>query len=95
MDSQEIGKILKSLAEQRVGLDSFTILPREKFFRKNGPHWINRKKVDALPPLLQSYLNAGAKVSLHPAWDYQFHCVDFFTLLKVSDMAAQYRNRFK
>lgn len=95
MDSQEIGKILKSLAHQRVGLDTFTVLPREEFFRKNGLHLINRKKVSALPALLQSYLNAGAKVSLHPAWDYDFHCVDFFTLLKVSDMPTQYLSKFK
>ncbi len=94
MDSAEIAKIVNSLAQQKVGLSSHTVLPRDQYFRRNGFHMINRKKVEALPSLLQSYLNFGAKVSLHPAWDYGFHCVDFFTLLKVSDMPASYQNRF-
>ncbi|NBT58185.1 GNAT family N-acetyltransferase, partial [bacterium] len=94
MDSEEISKIVKTLAQQRSGLNHFTVLPREEYFRKNGLHLINRKKVEAIPSLLQSYLHLGAKVSLHPAWDYQFHCVDFFTLLNVSEMPEAYQNKY-
>lgn len=94
MDSREIAKIISFLAHQKVGLIDYMVLPREDYFRRNGFHIINRKKQVTLPSLLQSYLNFGAQVSLHPAWDYQFHCVDFFTLLKVSDMPDSYRSKF-
>ncbi|NBX76895.1 MAG: GNAT family N-acetyltransferase [Proteobacteria bacterium] len=94
MDSGEISKIVKILAQQKVGLNHFTVFPREEYFRKNGLHLKNRKKIEALPSLLQSYLNFGARVSLHPAWDYQFHCVDFFTILNVSEMPAAYQNKY-
>jgi len=94
MDSEEIARILNILAQQKSGLNQYTILPRAGYFRKNGFHLMNRKKVEALPSLLQSYLNFGAKVSLHPAWDYEFHCVDFFTLLNVSDMPAAYQTKY-
>lgn len=95
MDGREIARITASLAKQRSQLEGFTILPREKYFRRNGLHIVNQVKVETIPSLLQVYLKAGAKVSLHPAWDYNFHCVDFFTLLRVADMKSQFKSRYQ
>lgn len=38
-----------------------------------------------LPPLLRFYLRAGAKIALDPAYDREFACIDFFTVV---DMQA-------
>ncbi len=39
-----------------------------------------------IPPLLQSYLNAGAKILGEPALDLDFRCVDLLTVLKLTDL---------
>ena len=40
-----------------------------------------------LPPLLQSYLNAGAEIHGDPALDRDFHCIDLFTILKTASLS--------
>jgi len=47
-----------------------------------------------LPPLLLSYLNAGAKVYGEPAHDREFGCLDFFTILKIDQMNTSYARRY-
>jgi len=39
-----------------------------------------------IPALLQSYLNAGAKIHGEPALDRDFNCIDLFTVLKLSEL---------
>ncbi|MCB5295473.1 MAG: hypothetical protein LHW52_02880, partial [Candidatus Cloacimonetes bacterium] len=41
---------------------------------------------DRIPSLLNSYLKAGAKVCGSPALDRSFKCIDFLTLLDVSEL---------
>jgi len=40
-----------------------------------------------IPPLLQSYLNAGAKIHGAPARDIDFNCIDLITILRLSDLS--------
>ena len=47
-----------------------------------------------IPTLLKSYLKAGAKIYSFPALDRDFKCIDFFTILKVSEMSEKYKNKF-
>ena len=47
-----------------------------------------------LPPLLNSYLRAGAKVGRHPALDVSFECVDFLTILKLADLSALFERKY-
>ena len=47
-----------------------------------------------VPPLLNSYLKAGAKVASVPAYDFDFQCVDFFTVLDMNDLTAMYERRY-
>lgn len=49
---------------------------------------------DYLPPLLKSYLKAGAQVACEPAYDRYFRCVDFFTVLDLSSVSPLYGKRF-
>lgn len=44
------------------------------------------KMRDRIPSLLNSYLKAGAKVCGSPALDRSFKCIDFLTLLDVSEL---------
>lgn len=47
-----------------------------------------------MPPLLKSYLNAGAKVYGTPAFDEDFGCFDLFTVLEMSHVSSSYKKRY-
>ena len=46
-----------------------------------------------MPALLRGYLRSGAKVHGEPAYDPEFNCIDFFTILKISDIDKQYKRK--
>src|SRR5262249_2614466 len=48
-----------------------------------------------IPPLLDAYLRAGARVAADPALDTEFQCVDFFTVLSVDDVSAKVERRYE
>ena len=50
---------------------------------------------DLVPPLLKSYLRAGAKVIGEPALDEDFRCADFLTLLDMKKLGKAYERKFK
>jgi putative hemolysin len=47
-----------------------------------------------IPPLLNSYLRAGAKVFGAPALDQSFQCVDLFTVLQLDEMSRLFERRY-
>ncbi len=47
-----------------------------------------------LPPLLVTYLKAGAKLGPTPAIDRDFNCIDFFTLLDREAMSPLFKRKF-
>jgi putative hemolysin len=46
------------------------------------------------PPLLRSYLNAGAKVYGWPALDREFACADLLTILDISRLNKKFQVRY-
>jgi putative hemolysin len=50
--------------------------------------------LDQLPPLLKSYLKAGAKVIGEPALDKDFQCFDFLTLLDFDNADRKYKDKY-
>ena len=48
-----------------------------------------------IPPLLNSYLRAGAKVFGEPALDSAFRCVDLFTVLKMEKLTPIFERRYQ
>jgi putative hemolysin len=51
---------------------------------------LNKREVLSLvPPLLMAYLQAGAKVYGLPAFDEEFQCFDFLTVLDTKDLCLQ------
>ena len=47
-----------------------------------------------MPPLLRSYLNAGARIYGQPALDRAFRCIDFLTILNIRRMNPKYHARY-
>jgi putative hemolysin len=47
-----------------------------------------------VPKLLRTYLAIGARIAAPPAWDREFHTIDFLTLLDLNLLSAAARNRF-
>ncbi|HEX3035652.1 MAG TPA: hypothetical protein VHT73_11080 [Thermodesulfobacteriota bacterium] len=48
------------------------------------------KSEELVPPLLKSYLKAGAKVCGAPALDRKFRCVDFLPILDVELLSTSF-----
>lgn len=47
-----------------------------------------------IPPLLASYIKAGAKIHSLPALDRQFKTADFFTILDLNEINPKYYRRY-
>ncbi len=47
-----------------------------------------------IPPLLNSYLKAGVEICGEPAWDVDFQCIDFLTLLDRSRLNGVHSKRY-
>lgn len=50
---------------------------------------------ELLPPLCRAYLKAGALVGGEPAWDQEFKCIDFLTILQRDDLNRTLWKKFK
>ena len=48
----------------------------------------------SVPPLLMSYLSAGAEVWGIPAYDYAWECFDLFTVLDLEKINPSYQRRY-
>ena len=48
-----------------------------------------------IPPLLTSYLKAGAKVFAEPALDAEFSCIDFLTVFEPNQMSEFFGRRYQ
>lgn len=50
---------------------------------------------DLIPPLCRAYLKAGAAIGGEPAWDEDFQCIDFLTILQREDLNRTLWKKFK
>lgn len=50
---------------------------------------------ELLPPLCRAYLRIGAYIGGEPAWDREFQCIDFLTILHREDLNRTLWKRFK
>lgn len=104
MDLDETARVYKYL-ENRGHLDlTKGVHPTKKFLFPNLRDAIQNlvlteeeeKKVEEnIPPLFKSYLRMNAKVLGEPALDRDFICVDFLTVLKVSDLNPVFMKKYK
>jgi putative hemolysin len=61
----------------------------------NDPESEKANNIEKLvPPLLNFYIKAGAKICGEPAVDWDFKCIDFLTLLDVSTVSERLHRKF-
>ncbi|MCB0369351.1 MAG: GNAT family N-acetyltransferase [Bdellovibrionales bacterium] len=53
------------------------------------------KALSLIPPLFRAYLKIGAYVGGTPAWDSEFKCIDFLTILNKEDLNRSLWKKYK
>lgn len=78
--------------------DEYQISPNREWIFPNTPDMDfgkNEQEVmTQIPTLLKSYIKAGAKVHGEPRVDEEFGCVDYFTILKTSEMTERHYKKY-
>jgi putative hemolysin len=90
---------VKTMEANQMTSDLFLISPVGKykmdFTNIKGVDFFEQKDIiSKIPPLLRSYMNAGAKVFGHPALDLDFQCIDFLTILNLEEINPTYEKRY-
>jgi len=94
----------------RLLLDDFGTAPEFRTYPRRTPPLMSgqdslapaftseeqRQKVKSqIPSLLQSYLNAGARIAGLPSWDPEFGCIDYLTLFDLRQVDSKYQKKFQ
>lgn len=91
--------------EKTGALTNEIFLPKEKYEMKDFSYWCenfsksfselhNAEAEELIPSLLRSYIKAGAKVASQPAYDEDFKCIDFVTVLNRNELDQKLVKRF-
>ncbi|HMA99499.1 MAG TPA: GNAT family N-acyltransferase [Spirochaetota bacterium] len=101
---QEIAAIYSYLSKNYIAKETPSIKPRRKYINKkthslikknNSSHKVHSEEIHKqLPPLLKAYLKVGACICGEPAWDKNFGCYDFLTLLTIKNIAPGTKKKF-
>lgn len=104
MDYMLIIRVFKALKESGNLVELPNVKPIGKFKSKSLKKLIKSVNIeqeedspdclDQLPPLLKSYIKAGAKVIGEPALDKDFQCFDFLTLLDFDNADKKYKDKY-
>ncbi len=104
MDLAETATMYKYL-EKHGHLDlSYGVVPTKKFLFPDLTKTLattslteaQEKEIEEnIPALFKSYLRMNAKVLGEPALDRDFSCIDFLTVLKVSDLNPVFMKKYK
>lgn len=74
----------------------FANFDRSLNYIRNTPARFNSAAVaESIPTLFSSYLRAGAKICGEPAYDADFHCIDFFTILRIDELNPLFVRKYK
>lgn len=106
MMNYEIALLYKYFGDQGFLDESFQVHPLPKYqikkfkgtlsFLENADiHLSHMTAKRLIPPILTSYLRAGARILGEPALDRDYKCTDFFTILNVADIEKVYDRRFQ
>ncbi|MAV91789.1 MAG: GNAT family N-acetyltransferase [Bdellovibrionaceae bacterium] len=98
-DQRTSEALMKSFFEKGQWSDDFHIRPTKKYsyndFSMESAFALSPTESRKLvPPLLRSYMSAGAKVYGHPAYDRSFSCIDVLTILDMKQLNPRFRQRF-
>jgi len=98
-DQRYAEALMKSFFEKGQWSDDFQIRPTKKyryskFSMESGFALEPSESRKLVPPLLRSYLAAGAKVYGQPAYDRAFGCIDILTILDMKHLNSRFQQRF-
>jgi putative hemolysin len=92
--AKEVATYLWNLAGSR----EYGVTPRSEYVFPEWPTVASCASTDEIaqrvPPLLQSYLHAGAMVYSDPAFDADLRSTDFWMMLKLVDLDPKFRQRY-
>lgn len=100
MDASEVSGLYRYFRDKEAWVDDFRIRAREKyefpkFSMEDGSKDLTIPQArEMIPPLLRSYLHAGAKVYGYPALDRDFECTDLLTILDLSRLNKKFQSRY-
>lgn len=91
--------------EMNNALNSEIFNSREKYQMKDLLFWLMvfakglsdsqiEEAEEKIPSLLKSYIKSGAKVASYPAYDRDFRCIDFVTILNRAEMDQKLVKKF-
>ncbi|MBX3021181.1 MAG: GNAT family N-acetyltransferase [Bdellovibrionales bacterium] len=94
-----VGQIIHLMHADGQWSDEFEIRPTEDYHfpgfpRAAGEPMTTAQRKALLPPLLRSYLHAGAQVYGFPALDRDFECTDMLTILDWNRLNPRFKSRF-
>ncbi len=100
-----LNELYKTFVDSGAIQDQYTIAPLPRYRADNFEEWKKTfwdsgdftpsgSEQLSLPPLLRSYLKAGAKVALEPALDKKYRCFDFLTILNVDNLTKHYVRKY-
>lgn len=98
-DPGKISDLMLAMHEDGHWSDTYRIRPEPDyifpgFLQESSTRMAQQERRALIPPLLRSYLSAGAKVYGWPALDREFECTDLFTILDWRELNPRFRARF-
>lgn len=94
VNPKEMSALMKQMSERGRSNDDLKIRPVQKYTHPKLGIACGEPMAASLPPLLASYFMAGAKVHGIPAFDADFDCFDWFTVLDINDVSSSYKRRY-
>jgi putative hemolysin len=106
MDPLQIGLLTHHLTRQGHMDPSYGVVPTKKYklrqfgkimeYIEKNPYVYDPEEIERLvPTLLKSYLKGGARICGEPALDREFHCIDFLIVMKIEEMSAMMKGKYK
>ena len=95
----KVNSIIKFFEQNEAYSNQFDISPLPNYqFELNESNYcelFSEEEIKkSIPPLLLSYINAGAKVYGKPAFDAEFDCLDWLTILDLTNIKSSYKKRY-
>ncbi len=94
VNPKEMAGLMQQMSEKGRYHDNLKIRPIDKYTHPKLGKAFGEPMAASLPPLLASYFMAGAKVHGTPAFDADFDCFDWFTVLDLNDVSSSYKRRY-
>jgi len=94
-DIKLIGELNHYLKSQNLLSTSYGIKPIGDFLMENlKDEEFTSESKKLIPGLLRSYLQAGAKIHGDPAFDVDFNCIDYLTILDLKNVDGLFSKRY-